>query len=146
MKVSASQKATLSCEVSDLKTEVKWFKDGKQLISSKTVHMESKGKSRQLVLENVEKKDTGEYTCDVGNEKLLFKIQVEGKIFLHINWLPWIHILVFLQNMVTIKWLFPILFLRCFYQIPEDIRNKRNCDGWVNRKGCFKNRGDVREL
>ncbi|KAK7123436.1 hypothetical protein R3I93_021760 [Phoxinus phoxinus] len=77
VKVSASQKATLSCEVSDLKTEVKWFKDGKQLSSSKTVHMESKGKSRQLVLENVEKKDAGEYTCEVGNEKLLFKIQME---------------------------------------------------------------------
>ncbi|KAG1944404.1 titin [Pimephales promelas] len=39
--------------------------------------MESKGKSRQLVLENVEKKDAGEYTCEVGNEKLHFKIQVE---------------------------------------------------------------------
>ncbi|XP_056306280.1 obscurin isoform X22 [Danio aesculapii] len=77
VKVSISQKATLSCEVSDAKTEVKWFKDGKQLNSSKTVHMESKGKSRQLVLENVEKKDAGEYTCEVGNEKLAFKIRVE---------------------------------------------------------------------
>ncbi|XP_016146843.1 obscurin-like isoform X9 [Sinocyclocheilus grahami] len=77
VKVAASQKATLSCEVTDLKTEVKWFKDGKQLSSSKTVHMDSKGKSRQLVLENVEKKDAGEYTCEVGNEKLLFKIQVK---------------------------------------------------------------------
>uniref|UniRef100_A0A673M5M0 Ig-like domain-containing protein n=1 Tax=Sinocyclocheilus rhinocerous TaxID=307959 RepID=A0A673M5M0_9TELE len=84
VKVSASQKATLSCEVSDLKTDVKWFKDGKQLSSSKTVHMESKGKSHQLVLENVEKKDAGEYTCEVGNEKLLFKIQMEGKIFLEL--------------------------------------------------------------
>ncbi|XP_073797130.1 obscurin isoform X16 [Danio rerio] len=77
VKVSASHKATLSCEVSDLKTEVKWFKDGKQLISSKTVHMESKGKTRQLVVENAEKKDAGEYTCEAGNEKLVFKIQVE---------------------------------------------------------------------
>ncbi|XP_059391295.1 obscurin-like [Carassius carassius] len=77
VKVSSSQKATLSCEVSDIKTEVKWFKDGKQLSSSKTVHMESKGKSRQLLLENVEKKDAGEYTCEVGNEKFLFKIQVK---------------------------------------------------------------------
>uniref|UniRef100_A0A8C2JDR5 Obscurin, cytoskeletal calmodulin and titin-interacting RhoGEF b n=1 Tax=Cyprinus carpio TaxID=7962 RepID=A0A8C2JDR5_CYPCA len=77
VKVAASQKATLSCEVSDPKTEVKWFKDCKQLISSKTVHMESKGKSRQLVLENVQKKDAGEYTCEIGNEKLVFKICVE---------------------------------------------------------------------
>ncbi|XP_060776992.1 obscurin isoform X3 [Neoarius graeffei] len=76
VRVSASQKATLSCEVSDSKTEVKWYKDGKQLLSSKTVHMEAKGKIRQLVLDCVEKKDAGEYTCEVGNEKLVFKIQV----------------------------------------------------------------------
>ncbi|KAL7886884.1 hypothetical protein AOLI_G00046050 [Acnodon oligacanthus] len=76
VKVSASQKATLSCEVSDMKTEVKWYKDGKQLSSSRTVKMEAKGKSRQLVLDHVEKKDAGEYTCEVGNEKLVFKIQV----------------------------------------------------------------------
>uniref|UniRef100_A0AAR2J6N9 Obscurin, cytoskeletal calmodulin and titin-interacting RhoGEF b n=1 Tax=Pygocentrus nattereri TaxID=42514 RepID=A0AAR2J6N9_PYGNA len=76
VKVSASQKATLSCEVSDIKTEVKWYKDGKQLSSSRTVHTETKGKSRQLVLDSVEKKDTGEYICEAGNEKLVFKIQV----------------------------------------------------------------------
>ncbi|XP_047667394.1 obscurin isoform X5 [Tachysurus fulvidraco] len=76
VKVSASQKVTLDCEVSDSKTEVKWYKDGKQLISSRTIHMESKGKIRQLVLESVEKKDAGEYTCEAGNEKLVFKIQV----------------------------------------------------------------------
>ncbi|KAI7792382.1 putative obscurin-like [Triplophysa rosa] len=76
VRISTSQKATLSCEVSDSKTEVKWFKDGKQLSSSKSVHMESKDKSRQLVLENVEKKDAGEYTCEAGNEKLVYKIQV----------------------------------------------------------------------
>ncbi|KAL6489202.1 hypothetical protein MHYP_G00029430 [Metynnis hypsauchen] len=76
VKVSASQKATLSCEVSDIKTEVKWYKDGKQLSSSRSVHTEAKGKSRQLVLDSVEKKDAGEYTCEAGNEKLVFKIQV----------------------------------------------------------------------
>lgn len=78
MKVSAFQKATLDCEVFDSKTEVKWYKEGKQLIASKTVHMESKGEIRQLVLDSVEKKDAGEYTCEVGNEKLVFKIQVAG--------------------------------------------------------------------
>uniref|UniRef100_A0A672LAN8 Obscurin, cytoskeletal calmodulin and titin-interacting RhoGEF b n=1 Tax=Sinocyclocheilus grahami TaxID=75366 RepID=A0A672LAN8_SINGR len=87
VKVSASQKATLSCEVSDVKTEVKWFKDGKQLSSSKTVHMESMGKSRQLLLENVQKKDAGEYTCEIGNEKLVFKICVEGKNTMAVFWL-----------------------------------------------------------
>ncbi|XP_070774234.1 obscurin [Enoplosus armatus] len=76
VKATLSQKATLSCEVADTKTEVKWYKDGKLLTSSKTIHAESKGKSRQLVIDSVEKKDTGEYTCEAGTEKLAFKIQV----------------------------------------------------------------------
>lgn len=78
MKATLSQKATLSCEVSDSKTEVKWYKDGKLLTSSRAVHMESKGKIRQLVIDRVEKKDAGEYICEVGTEKLAFKVQVTG--------------------------------------------------------------------
>ena len=78
MKATLSQKATLSCEVSDLKTEVKWFKDGKLLTSSKTLHMESKAKSRQLVIDSVEKKDAGDYVCEAGTEKLVYKLQVAG--------------------------------------------------------------------
>ncbi|XP_039998756.1 obscurin isoform X7 [Xiphias gladius] len=77
VKATLSQKATLSCEVADIKTEVKWYKDGKLLISSKTVHADSKGKSRQLVIDSVDKKDAGEYICEAGPEKLAFKIHVE---------------------------------------------------------------------
>ncbi|XP_044076921.1 obscurin isoform X15 [Siniperca chuatsi] len=77
VKATLSQKATLSCEVADTKTEVKWYKDGKLLTSSKTIHAESKGKSRQLVIDSVEKRDAGEYICEAGTEKLVFKIHVE---------------------------------------------------------------------
>lgn len=76
---AVSQKATLCCEVSDAKTEVKWHKDGKLLGSSRAIHAESKGKSRLLVVESVDKKDAGEYICEAGTEKLTFKIHVEGK-------------------------------------------------------------------
>ncbi|XP_005721552.1 obscurin isoform X9 [Pundamilia nyererei] len=76
VKTYLSQRATLSCEVSDSKTEVKWYKDGKLLTSSKGAHMESKGKTRELVIEKVEKKDAGEYTCEAGTEKLVFKLQL----------------------------------------------------------------------
>ncbi|XP_028328738.1 obscurin isoform X3 [Gouania willdenowi] len=79
VRASLTQKATLSCEVSDPKVEVKWYKDGKLLKSSKDVHMESKGHSRQLVIEKMEKKDVGEYTCEVGTERLAFRLQVEGE-------------------------------------------------------------------
>ncbi|KAG7526822.1 obscurin isoform X4 [Solea senegalensis] len=76
VKATISQKASLSCEVSDSKTEVKWYKDGKVLTSTRAIHVESKGKSRQLVIDSVEKKDAGEYICEVGTEKLIFKLQV----------------------------------------------------------------------
>lgn len=73
-----SQKATLSCSVCDSKSEVKWYKDGKLLTSSRTIYSEAKGTSRQLVIEKVEKSDAGEYTCEVGADKLVFKISVSG--------------------------------------------------------------------
>ena len=79
MKATLSQKATLSCEMSDVKAEVKWFKDGKLLNSSKTLHMESKAKSRQLVIDSVEKREAGEYVCEAAGEKLVFKIHVSGR-------------------------------------------------------------------
>ena len=78
MKATLSQKATLSCEVSDVKTEVKWYKDGKLLTSSKNISFEAKGKTRLLVIEKVEKKDAGEYICEAGTEKLVYKLQVAG--------------------------------------------------------------------
>ena len=85
VKATLSQKATLSCEVSDVKTEVKWYKDGKLLTSSKNVSFEAKGKTRLLVIEKVEKKDAGEYVCEAGTEKLVYKLQVSGKGSSYLN-------------------------------------------------------------
>uniref|UniRef100_A0A3Q0SMH1 Ig-like domain-containing protein n=1 Tax=Amphilophus citrinellus TaxID=61819 RepID=A0A3Q0SMH1_AMPCI len=79
VKATLSQKAVLSCEVADTKTEVKWYKDGKLLTSSKIIHTESKGKTRQLVIDSVGKNDAGEFICEAGNEKLTFKLQVAGR-------------------------------------------------------------------
>lgn len=79
VKATLSKKATLSCEVSDPKTEVKWYKDGKLLTSSTAIHTETKGRSRELVIEKVDKKDAGEYTCEAGSEKLVFKLQMTGR-------------------------------------------------------------------
>uniref|UniRef100_A0A8C9RDJ7 Obscurin, cytoskeletal calmodulin and titin-interacting RhoGEF b n=1 Tax=Scleropages formosus TaxID=113540 RepID=A0A8C9RDJ7_SCLFO len=75
-----SQKAILSCEVSNAQTEVKWYKDSKLLSSSRKMHMEAKGKSRQLVLDSVEKTDAGEYICEAAREKLHFTIHVAGRM------------------------------------------------------------------
>lgn len=78
MKATVSQRVTLSCSVSDSKTEVKWYKDGKLLVSSQAMYSEAKGNTRQLVIEKVEKSDAGEYSCEVGGDKLIFRIFVSG--------------------------------------------------------------------
>lgn len=79
VKATLSQKAVLSCEVADTEVETKWYKDSKLLTSSKTIHAESKGKSRQLVIDSVERKDAGDYICEAGSEKLAFKIHLAGE-------------------------------------------------------------------
>uniref|UniRef100_A0ABM5GMQ0 Obscurin isoform X5 n=1 Tax=Pogona vitticeps TaxID=103695 RepID=A0ABM5GMQ0_9SAUR len=81
VKAVPSENAVLSCEVAQDKTEVKWFKEGKQITSSKKLKVEAEGKSRRLVVQQVEKKDAGEYTCEAAGQKLAFKVTVsEGKV------------------------------------------------------------------
>lgn len=79
MRAILSQKTTLSCDVADSNTEVRWYRDGKLLAPGKAMHTESKGKNRQLVIDSVEKKDAGEYCCEAGADKLFFKIHVAGR-------------------------------------------------------------------
>uniref|UniRef100_A0A8D2N3S0 Obscurin, cytoskeletal calmodulin and titin-interacting RhoGEF n=1 Tax=Zonotrichia albicollis TaxID=44394 RepID=A0A8D2N3S0_ZONAL len=79
VKAAVSENATLSCEVAQEKTEVKWYKDGKLITSSKKFKVESEGKSRRLVVGQVEKKDAGEYTCEAAGQKLTFRIDVKGE-------------------------------------------------------------------
>uniref|UniRef100_A0A7M4E2A3 Ig-like domain-containing protein n=1 Tax=Crocodylus porosus TaxID=8502 RepID=A0A7M4E2A3_CROPO len=78
VKAALTDSATLSCEVAQAKTEVKWYKDGKLVTASKKFKVESEGKSRRLVVQGVEKKDAGEYTCEAAGQKLTFKIDVTG--------------------------------------------------------------------
>uniref|UniRef100_A0A672TQ42 Obscurin n=1 Tax=Strigops habroptila TaxID=2489341 RepID=A0A672TQ42_STRHB len=79
VKAALSENATLSCEVAQEKTDVKWYKEGKLITSSKKFKVESEGKSRRLVVGQLEKKDAGEYTCEAAGQKLTFKINVTGE-------------------------------------------------------------------
>ncbi|CAI9535883.1 unnamed protein product, partial [Staurois parvus] len=72
-----NESATLSCEVSDGKAEAKWYKEGKLITSSKKLRLEVEGKYRRLVVEQVEKKDAGDYSCEVAGQKINFKIRVK---------------------------------------------------------------------
>uniref|UniRef100_A0A8C4RGW5 Obscurin, cytoskeletal calmodulin and titin-interacting RhoGEF b n=1 Tax=Erpetoichthys calabaricus TaxID=27687 RepID=A0A8C4RGW5_ERPCA len=83
LKATLSEKATLSCEVLEAQTEVKWYKDGKLLTSTKKNVMESEGKIRRLVIKNAEKKDSGIYTCEAAGQKLAFQLQVSEPVFIN---------------------------------------------------------------
>uniref|UniRef100_A0A7M4E2A2 Ig-like domain-containing protein n=1 Tax=Crocodylus porosus TaxID=8502 RepID=A0A7M4E2A2_CROPO len=78
VKAALKESATLSCEVAQAGTEVKWCKDRKLVTASKKFKVESEGKSRRLVVQEVEKKDAGEYTCEAAGQKLTFKVIVTG--------------------------------------------------------------------
>ena len=78
VKAALTENAMLRCEVAQEKTDVKWYKEGKLITSSKKFKVESEGKSRRLVVGQVEKKDAGEYTCEAGGQKLTFKVVVTG--------------------------------------------------------------------
>uniref|UniRef100_A0A8B9EWL2 Ig-like domain-containing protein n=1 Tax=Amazona collaria TaxID=241587 RepID=A0A8B9EWL2_9PSIT len=79
VKAALSENAMLSCEVAQEKTDVKWYKEGKLITSSKKFKVESEGKCRRLVVCQLEKKDAGEYTCEAAGQKLTFRINVTGK-------------------------------------------------------------------
>lgn len=79
MKAVLTGSATLSCEVAQDATEVNWYKDGKLLISSRKFKTEAAGKTRRLVVEQLEKKDAGEYVCEAAGQKLTFKVEATGE-------------------------------------------------------------------
>ncbi|XP_030668594.1 obscurin isoform X1 [Nomascus leucogenys] len=68
--------ATLSCEVAQGQMEVTWYKDGKKLSSSSKVRMEAKGCTRRLVVQQAGQADAGEYSCEVGGQRLSFHLHV----------------------------------------------------------------------
>ncbi|KAB1281104.1 Obscurin [Camelus dromedarius] len=76
MQAVAGANAMLSCKVAQAQTEVTWYKDGKKLSASSKVHMEAKGCTRQLVVQQVGKADAGEYSCEAGGQRVSFRLDV----------------------------------------------------------------------
>lgn len=68
----------LKCELSKHSAEVKWFKDGTEIIPSKNILIKADGKKRILTVKKAEKANTGEYVCDCGSDKTTAKLNIEG--------------------------------------------------------------------
>ena len=76
----AGASATLSCEVAQAQTEVTWYKDGKKLSSSSKVHVEAKGCTRRLVVQQAGKADAGEYSCEARDQRISFYLGITGQL------------------------------------------------------------------
>lgn len=68
----------LKCELSKPSAEVKWFKDGTEIIPSKNILIKADGKKRILTVKKAEKASIGEYVCDCGSDKTAAKLNIEG--------------------------------------------------------------------
>uniref|UniRef100_A0A8D8SBW9 Titin n=1 Tax=Cacopsylla melanoneura TaxID=428564 RepID=A0A8D8SBW9_9HEMI len=69
LEVKEKESAVLEVEVTSDKADVKWFKDGEEVTSSKKVTIEKKGTIRKLYIRNVSVHDEGEYTCALPDQE-----------------------------------------------------------------------------
>ncbi|XP_062951332.1 obscurin isoform X22 [Cynocephalus volans] len=76
VKAEAGASATLRCEVAQAETEVTWYKDGKKLSSSSKVCVEATGCTRQLVVQQAGKADSGEYSCEARGQRVSFRLDI----------------------------------------------------------------------
>ncbi|XP_068185377.1 obscurin-like protein 1 isoform X2 [Antennarius striatus] len=67
----------LVCELSRSNASVSWYKDGRLIDDTERYCSEEQGVFRSLVVLNAGLEDSGEYTCDVMDDKIVFYISVK---------------------------------------------------------------------
>ena len=75
-----NDEVSLLCELSKSVAEVQWFKDGKEIIPSKNIVIQTDGKKRLLTIKKASKADIGEYSCHCGTDKTTASLNIEGKL------------------------------------------------------------------
>lgn len=71
----------LECEVSRPNATVQWLCNGKLLSYDSRTNIDSHETTRKLVLSRLQPSDSGEYTCDAGEDKMRTLLEVQGKTF-----------------------------------------------------------------
>ncbi|XP_021180744.2 obscurin-like protein 1 isoform X11 [Fundulus heteroclitus] len=73
----ASDDIILVCELSKANASVCWYKDGQLIDDTRRYCCEEQDVFRSLVVLNAALEDSGEYTCDAGDDKMSFNITVK---------------------------------------------------------------------
>lgn len=73
--------ARLCCQLSEAEpgTPVQWLKEGVELHVGPKYEMRCQGAMCELLIHELEAKDTGEYACVVGGQKTLASLRVKGE-------------------------------------------------------------------
>lgn len=82
--VTEGQAATLRCELTKV-AQVEWRKENRLLKVSDKYKMRQEGTVMKLLIQDVELKDAGEYTCVCGEQKTTAALIVHGKNHIHIS-------------------------------------------------------------
>ncbi|XP_039883566.1 obscurin-like protein 1 isoform X12 [Simochromis diagramma] len=70
------EQLVLSCEVSRSDGVVKWYKDGTEMQPTNNVTIQAEGTKRKLIIHSAQLSDTATYTSRVGDNVLVFKVNI----------------------------------------------------------------------
>ncbi|XP_017168548.2 obscurin-like protein 1 isoform X2 [Mus musculus] len=70
------ERVVLTCELCRPWAEVRWTKDGEEVVESPALLLEKEDTIRRLVLPSVQLEDSGEYLCEIHDESASFTITV----------------------------------------------------------------------
>ncbi|XP_042078431.1 obscurin-like protein 1 isoform X12 [Haplochromis burtoni] len=70
------EQLVLSCEVSRSDGVVKWYKDGTEMQPTNNVTIQAEGTKRKLIIDSAQLSDTATYTSRVGDNVLVFKVNI----------------------------------------------------------------------
>lgn len=79
------EQLVLSCEVSRSDGIVKWYKDGTEMQPTNNVTIQAEGTNRKLITHSAQLSDTATYTSRVGDNVLVFKVNIRGNKILKYN-------------------------------------------------------------
>ncbi|KAM3862349.1 obscurin-like protein 1 [Diretmus argenteus] len=68
---------TLRCEISKLKGDVQWLKDGQEISPSRRHTIRAQGRERSFTIHQLVDEDAGEYACESTDDRTLATVSVE---------------------------------------------------------------------
>lgn len=78
-RVETGDTIVLYCEVSHPFAEVSWFKDGKEILKTDGMIIQSEGNMRRIVIHSADESHSGVYTCETSGDVIKYNVEVAGK-------------------------------------------------------------------